>query len=472
MFRRASFASLTSLFFSLAACTGATAGTSVATGTSFSGCGSPGANDNEQSPGDEPGGVSLDLGELAVAPSGAFVLFKSTSALMVGWPSSGSVKQLSIASPTKVAFSKQRTVVYVASADDSRLHAVDVALDVDLWSVPLGVISPQNVLVDASADDKHLVISASDHLTVVDAQTGHVVKTEALTKPIVDLRVLPDDARAIVVTQHTWAQDQVTPKTEIELVRLADGQGTTIDVPNCASPLAVTPDGRHAFLAPSFCNKDPISLIDLTPGQEGWVKNLPGFGPVALGPKGDMAVAFLDGHDIDETLFDDPGQIPPHGPNDPEFWIMTFDTKTLKYDFTAWGDSYPRYQLTPDGGTLLVDDPFGSSQNPSNVRLFDTVNHTFRTVKGPIVDLDDFAVTDDSKHVYTATATGLFDLDVTASTVTWMDVGYGFVQNLNISPDGQTLYLRKSATEICIYDIASQACTGSFVGPQTRAAGL
>jgi len=466
MFRRASFASLTSLLLSLAACTGATAGTSVATGSSFSGCGSPGANDNEQSPGDEPGGVSLDLGELAVSPTGTFVLFKSAGALMVGWPFDGSVEPLSIAAPGKLAFSKKRTVVYVASAYDDRLHAVDVSLDEDLWSASLGVGKPGTVLLDASSDDTRIVVAADDHLTVLDAETGEVVKSQSLNEPIVDVRVLPDDQRALAVTQHTWSADGTTPSTGVELVHLADGQGSQLVVPNCASPLAVTPDGRRAFLAPGLCNKDPISLIDLTPGQEGWVRNLPGFGPVAIGPQGDIAVAFLDAANVDETLFDDPSLIPPHGPEDPRFYIMTLDTKTLKYDFTPWGDDYPRYQLTPDGGTLLVDDAAYASDTQPTVHLFDTAKRTFRAATGPAVTLDDFAITADSRHVYAAT-TGLYDLDVTAGAVTEMAVG-GLVLNLNISPGGQTLYLRKSATAVCIYDVASQRCTRTFNGPAGR----
>ena len=70
-----------------------------------------------------------------------------------------------------------------------------------------------------------------------------------------------------------------------------------IEVPNCSDDIIVPQHGEKALLAPTTCvgemAYDPISVIDLTAGAETFVRNLPGFGPVALGPDGTMAVGFL-----------------------------------------------------------------------------------------------------------------------------------------------------------------------------------
>lgn len=461
MFRHAFLAPLYSFLLLTAACTG----TAITTGATVGSCGSPGANMNEHDVGDEPGGVALDLGELAVAPSGAFVVFKGTSDLLVGWPFDAHVDELSVKWPTRLAFSRKRTVVYVGSALDDRIHAVDVAFDEELWSAPIFGTSSLEMRLTASKDDRRLLVANGAHLDILDAETGKRIAQHDFASSVVDLQILPGDQRALVVTQHNWPSSASAPNTEIEVVSLLDGKVTSFDVPNCSSELAVTPDGSRAFLSPSFCNKDPISVLDLTPGKEGWVKNLPGFGPLALGPTGSTAVAFLDTQNLDETLFDDPAQIPAHAKTDLRYHLMTLDTGTLKYEFTLWGDSLPRYQLTPDGRELLVDEPWSATAELRPVHIFDTESRVLRKVQGVPVVLDNFVLTDDSKHVYALT-NALVDLDIVAGTAETMETGIISPQNINTSPDGAKLYLRESTTSICIYDVATQACTGHFAGPR------
>ncbi|APR84796.1 Hypothetical protein A7982_10145 [Minicystis rosea] len=465
MFRRACLASLYSLFLLTAACTS----TAITTGATVSSCGSAGANMNEHDVGDEPGGVALDLGDVAVAPTGAFVMFKGTSDLLVGWPFDAHVDELSVKWPTRLAFSRKRNVVYVGSALDDRIHAVDVAFDEELWSAPIGGPDKLSMRLTASKDDARLVVVSGPHLTILDTATGKAVAEHDFASAVVDVQILPDDQRALVVTEHAWPSDASTPTTEIEVVSIVEGKVTSFDVPNCSSTLSLTPDGNRAFLSPTYCNKDPISLLDLTPGKEGWVKNLPGFGPLALGPTGATAVAFLDTQNLDESLFDDPTQIPPHAPTDPRYHLMTLDTHTLKYEFTLWGDSIPRYQLTPDGLSLLVDQPLSASPELAPVHIFDTETHVLRQVTGAKVTLDDFVLTDDSKHVY-ALKGGLVDLDISAGAATTMATGAMVPENINTSPDGSTLYLRESTRSICIYDVAEETCTGHFAGPTPRRA--
>src|SRR5690606_13086866 len=123
-----------------------------------------------------------------------------------------------------------------------------------------------------------------------------------------------DDARLLAVERHSWPAEAEEPTTAVHVIALEGGTSHTLEVPNCSDDIIVPSHGEMALLAPTFCGKDPISYIDLTPGDEKFVKNLPGFGPVAMGPDGSTAVGFLDMNLVDESLFDDPAQIPAESP--------------------------------------------------------------------------------------------------------------------------------------------------------------
>jgi outer membrane protein assembly factor BamB len=456
MNRKLSFAPLLGSLSMLVACTGV----GVGSGATSSGCAPGGANENQHVVGDQPGGVKLGLGEIAVAPDGSYVIFEGEGRLSVGWPASGLVEDLPITQPTKLAFSKKRDVVYVGSNEDSKLHAVDVRTKKELWASPLDTSDTFNFRIESSDDDTRLVASGLSHFTLLDAATGASVAEQDFEQPIVDVALPSTGARALVVTQETWSSDATPlPTAKVAVVALSDGKTSAFDVPNCASRLAVTPDGTRAFLSPTSCNKDPVSLLDLTPGAELWVKNLPGFGPLAMAQDGASAIAFLDTHNLDETLFDDPKLIPPHGAGDPQYYIMTLDTKSLAYQFTVVGDTLPRYALTPDGNVLLVDSA-NSVETP--LRLFDTKAHTFRAVVGVNVRLDNFVISSDALHVY-ALGLGLVDIDVQASFAEAIQLPFKPL-NINIAPDDQTLYLRSSPSEVCVFSLKARECATTFSG--------
>jgi hypothetical protein len=456
MIRTLKLAPLLGLLPTLAAC----GGLSVGTGAASSGCGSPGgANENQHVVGDQPGGVKLGLGEIAVAPDGSYVIFEGEGRLSVGWPASGVVEDLPIEKPTKLAFSKKRDIVYVGSDQDFSLHAVDVRTKKELWASPLDISDSAAFRIATSDDDTRVITAGANHLALRDAATGESVAEQSFEQTIVDIALPSTGARALVVTQETWSADGTQPSANVAVVALSDGKTNNLTVPNCASTLTLTPDGARAFLSPTLCNKDPISLIDLTPGAEAWVKNLPGFGPLAMAHDGTSAVAFVDSLSIDETLFIDPQQIPPHGANDPRYYIMTLDTKSLAFELTAVGDTLPRYALTPDGNVLLVD---AVSTAAEQLRLFDTKAHTFREVQGPGVLLDNFVISSDALHVY-AIWQGLVDIDVQASTAAPIPLGFTPL-NINIAPDNQTLYLRSSPSDVCVFSLKTHECSTSFSG--------
>jgi len=442
-----------SLLLTTAACTGVTVGS----GAGSSGC-YGGANANQREPGDGKGGVQLAGGDIAVAPSGEFVIFKGQDELAVGWPASGTLEKLPVTLPTRLAFSKTRTVVYVASASDGSLHAIDVRAKEELWKTPIDDTSEFSLRLAPSKDDTRLAAAWGDHITLIDAKTGTPIHEETLPSPVVDLAILPDDARAIAVTFEQWPQNETTPTTTVAVMALDTGATHDFQVPNCASPLAITADGNKAFLSPTTCNKDPVSYLDLTPGKEQWVKNLPGFGPLALAPVGNKAVAFLDAQNVDDTLFDDPKKIPPSGKDDPRYYLMTLDTDTLTYDFTAVGDKLPRYAITPDGKVLLVDAAGQADTEP--VRLFDIETRSLKDVIGPNFELDNFVLSSDAEHAYVLYS-GLFDINIAAAVSSPLDVEFT-PTNINIAPDNETLYLRRDEGAVCIYSIAAQSCAKYF----------
>jgi outer membrane protein assembly factor BamB len=428
-------------------------------------CMSGGANVNQKQVGDEPGGVQLAIGDIAVAPFGDYVVFQRGETLAVGFVESGSISALPVTKPTRLAFSKTRPVVYVGTAADQAIVAVDVEQGGVLWSTRIDETSTSALRLAASSDDSFVVAGTTSRVQVLDGETGSVRNTVSLNNPLVDLKILPDNGRALIVERHTWEND--APQTRVDVVDLETGETTVMSVPNCSDRVAVTPDGRRAFLAPTTCQtslsevKDPVSVIELTRGSERFNRNLPGFGPVALAPDGALAVAFLDAFNVDVSLFDDPDAVPWR--DGERYHLMLMDTGTLGYDFVPVGESLPRFAVTPDGNVLLVDSDWAAGDQ---VRVFDVPSRTFRWLSGPKVKLDNFALTSDSRHAYLLYGYwgggDLYDVDIAGGVVARIPTDFT-PQNINISADDRLLFLRKSDHEICIFEIAKRSCRGSFV---------
>jgi len=437
-----------------------------------SGCGGGGLNENQKGVGDQPGGVQLGIGDIAVAPSGQFVIFKMNGDLAVGWPDSGAVEKLPVINPTKLVFSKTRDVIYVGSQVDAKLHAIDVRNGEELWAAPIAV--DESVKLASSKNDQRVLAATIDgEVSLLDAATGEVVAQHQVSGFIEDLEILPDDARALIVPSHTWNADQTEPLTVVTVLELEAGATRTFDVPNCSDNIVVTPAGDRAFLAPTTCNKDPISYIDLAPGSEAYVKNLPGFGPVAMAPDGVTAVGFLDVTAADDSLFNDPAQKP--DPAGPRYHLMVIDTQSLSYTFFAYGAALPRYAITPDGNVLLVD-----SAVSAPARIFETKTGVFHAVEGTPINLENFVISSDSAHAYVLQTMNkqadpsqppkegdlvneLYDLDITHATSSRIEVAFEPI-NINISPDDATLFLREDVANICVFSLADRECRSRISG--------
>lgn len=419
-------------------------------------CGEGGNNANQRKVGDSPGGVTVGLGDIAVAPVGNYVVFRKNDALAMGSVETGAVRSLPVRWPSKLAFSKQRPVVYVGRDDVDELVAVDVTAQAVLWHQGISDSSSAALRLESSPDDRFVVAGDRHSVTVIDAASGRPLATHSFAQPLVDLEILPDSKRALIVEQHVWSG--ADPETHVTLIDLETSAKVTLTIPNCADDIVVSADGSRAFLAPTTCQKDPVSVLDLRPGYERFERNLPGFGPVARAPNGSTVVAFYDRQKADAALFDDSSLMP--GPGSARYHLMLIDSRTLGYEFAEVGESLPRYAVTPDGNVLLLDSDALLTQQTA--RLFDVPTRSFRSLSGPPLALDNFTLSSDSRHAYVLYETGLFDVNIPNANTSRL--GLDFVAtNLNISADDRYLFLRRSSSEVCIYDIAARACRERFL---------
>lgn len=425
-----------------------------------------GLNGGQHAPGDQPGGVTVGLGDIAVAPSDSFVIFERSDGLAVGYTGSGEVQSLPVQTPSRLAFSKLRPVVYVGSTSPSeRIVAVDVNARTSLWSTTFDSTGASSFRILSTADDRAVVAAdvARGTISVFDAASGAIERDYALGGTIVDIQILPDDARALVVMAHKWTSGVVS--TRVVVVPIDGGDSKTISVPNCSDKVGVSADGKRAFLAPTTCRrpidltiKDPISVIDLEPGRETFVRNLPGFGPV--GVQGSLAVGFLDRSNIDPSLFQDPSLIP--ASDTALYHLMLIDTTTLSYQFAEAGDHLPRFAITPDGNVLLVD---STSTTDVPARLFDVASKTWKFIDGAPLLLDNFVITSDSLHAYVIEShffEGLYDLDIQGGRSIEIPLPFA-PRNINISASDKTLYLRKDDTNVCVFSLATMSCSRNLV---------
>lgn len=425
--------------------------------TALLACNQGGANANQKSVGDEPGGVKLGVGDIAVAPFGNYVVFRRDSGLAVGHVENGVMLSLPVANPTRLAFSKARPVIYVGNGDSSEIVAVDVDSRKAIWQTHVTETGTDVLRLASTRDDAFVVAAGMNTVEIIDAKSGQKTAELGFAKPIIDVALLPDSSRALVVEAHEFNGD--TPSTRVTSIDLKTHGRIELNVPNCSDRIVIGGDSKRAFLAPTTCQRDPVSVIDLTPGSEHFERNLPGFGPVALAPDGTLGVAFVDATNVDLSLYDDPSQAPPE--DGERYHLMLLDTGNLKFELTPVGDDLPRFAVTPDGNVLLVDTAFGGDQN---TRLFDVQSRSFKFIQGPKFPLNAFALSSDSTHAYVLHG-GLLDVDIGAAKAD--DIEPGFTPtNLNISADDQLLFLRKSPQEICIWNLAQGECQQRFVVSQ------
>jgi len=429
-----------------------------------------GNNTNRKAPGNGStgAGVTVGLGDVAVSTDGRFFLSERDDELMIGSAASCDTRGTGIFEPSRLGFAPNADVAYVSSKRQQQVVAVRLSTREVLWRLDTLVTEDDKPELRVAPDGRHLLVVQWRSIDVVDALTGQVVQRKAMPREIVDVDFLGGDELAVTLT-HTWVVTGENPRAEtlIELWSIAGGPMEEISVPNCSERLSVGPapetvapaprlaafwsrqsavahaparldaplglamkPARYAFLAPTRCRFDPISVIDLA--NRRFVENLPGFGPVTLSPDGSTAIGFLE-----------------PGASGGDFYALMFiNTQTLEWTSIAVGHVLPRFTITPDGSVLLVDDD-GLTEN--GTQILDVAERRFRPVIGPKVGLDDFALSTDSRMAWIVSGGDLFALYVQGGTVEKRPLPY-VVKTLNISPDDAVLYLHDTSQTVHLYE--------------------
>lgn len=417
---------------------------------SLVGCWDLAENDDRAAPGNPRLG-NTPLTDLAVSPDGRFIVFGAQTRVTALDLHAFTFADLDAPTHSRFAFTTAQTAWFLhhdGPQDSQALNLVDLQTG--------RATRRERAPLDADAlsydtDTGQLAAWSRTGRNVTIVGPGRPLALRA-DRRLVDIAWLPDGALALV-EEHTWDGD--APSTRILVFEPGQPQsGRPITVPNCASRLNLSPDGRLGMLAPTFCAKDPVSVIDIA--NRRFVENLPGFGPVAFSPDGTFAVAF--GRQDDLATFGIRSETP--------YSLLFISTADLSLEVLDLGDDLPTYTVTPDGEVVLIYSVFKSASYDGIV-LIDVATRTLRQADGPEVDLSEFVMSDDGELVYLIDG-GLFRLDVKTGRIAYIRLPCGGLgeptqcnpDRLNLLPDEVTLVLGWRATrELAFFDIPADRIT-------------
>jgi hypothetical protein len=437
-----------------------------------------GSNGNDRSNGGDQGEALL-TGAMVISPDGKFALMQRNQTSVLLDVDARIAREL----PEQVerfVFAKAGGKGIAILPNGAGVAMYDLATMTATWrSAPAFLASSGAMLARWSDDGRYLVLGDVGRVYVLDAATGEIRGTVALDANPEQLSFVPGTSHALIVGTTRWTDHK--PTTAVTDVDLSTLNAKAIGIPNCTAPIEVLPDGSRALLSPTFCeegtssttkqtwtNPDPVSVIDLTPDGPRFLKNLPGFGPVALDAGAHRAVAYLDVNRMDPSMFDDKSKVPDAGGK--RYHIMTIDPKTLAFDLAPVGDVLPRFAMTKDGKSLLVDatvqqlrgeakakatidssghftvsvEVFGKTDSLFGV--FDLDAKTYAPIAGEPATLDRFVQMGDADRVFTlkmrADGTGgdLYRIDIAAKTATSL---HRDLRDIGLFADGKTMLLRE-----------------------------
>jgi hypothetical protein len=443
-----------------------------------------GANTNDRSDGGNDG-TTLLTGSMVLTPPTAAVAYglmqRNTVSVFVDFQRQTAL-ELNYMVESWV-FSPNGEVGY--GVVNNELVAFDLPGLVGRWRAP--ATTGSLTFLRVSDDGRSLIFADGEQGGVLDTTTGDQRASFAVGNPE-DVAFLSDGEHALVVGQTTWTDH--LPSTPVVLVDLFTGEALEEAVPNCTAPLVVLPAGDRALLSPTFCeegvassadntwtNPDPVSIIDLDAEGPHFLKNLPGFGPVALSADGARAVAYLDMERLDAAMFDDPTQIPDAA--GPRYHVMVIEPETLAFTLSPIGDALPRFAMTRDGKSLLVDASvqmqrtevmasgelsFKNNKLSASLELevkvfslkapfgsFDLEQLTYTPFGGPAASLDRFVLPINEQDVFTLkrTADGLggalFRIDLQTGATEDLALS---LRDIGLLPDAETMVLRLRAAPL------------------------
>jgi PQQ-like domain len=441
------------------------------------GAGAGGANTGDRSTGGDQGELLL-TGAMTVSPDSRYVIVQRNETTVLLNVATKVAKELPFALD-RIVFS-QGNVAYAIQSEPRRVQALDLATGEVLWDKVPAFISPRGALLaKLSEDGKTLLLGDTGRVFALDTKDGAIRDAVSLGTDPTDIAMVPGKNRALVAGTVAWRDHK--PITKIIDIDLATLTQTSVDVPNCHAPLEVLPNAKRAFMSPTFCeeggevaksggwtNPDPVSIINLSASAPVFVRNLPGFGPVAMPKDGSRVIAYLDRERADEALFDDKSQIP-RGSAD-QFQLMTIDPDTLAFKLAPIGSVLPRFALTQKGDALLVDASsirtrgaatLKASLSKDGLRLeaslfgnrgdnvfgqFDLASQRYQPFSGAPAKLDRFVQLADGKTIFALNATfdglggDLFLVDLADKTSVSLNQS---LRDIGLLADGKTVLLRK-----------------------------
>jgi hypothetical protein len=437
-----------------------------------------GSNANDRSNGGDQGETLL-TGAMVISPDGKFVVAQRNQTSVLLDVDAKSAREL----PEQVdrfVFKRGGGRGIAVLQDNATVVEYDLATISEQWRVtPAFRSSAGATLARLTDDDQNLVVGDEDRFFVFDTARGDLRGTVSVGSVPTELSFTPGTTRALVAGTTRWVDHK--PQTDVIDVDLPTLSSTRVVVPNCSAPIVVLPDASRALLSPTFCeegqvgspttqwtNPDPVSVIDLMADGPHFLKNLPGFGPVAIDADGRRAVAYLDVERMDETMFEDKSKVP--SKTGARYHIMTIDPASLVYDLSPIGSVLPRFAMARSGQSLLVDATVQQLRGEAkvratldtsghlvvNVQVFGSVNslfgsfdldgRTYAPFGGPAASLDRFVQMGDAARVFTlkATADGmggdLYRIDLAAKTAASLGTS---LRDIGLFSDGKTMLLRE-----------------------------
>lgn len=423
-----------------------------------SGGGMGGANLDMRAPGNGDKGVDVSAGNIAVSPSGKYFVHSSTDRLVIGDLSTKTLRSVpELGAPAIVAFwsAAQGNGFFVVSRPSVTSEDL-VSYDMDAQRIVFRKsLDRRDTGIIVEDTGSRVVLFSSYDVDVRDASTGEWVGDVTPRDGVRDVDV-SSDGQTLIVTGRTTGAATSALSTTLYVRNLADTLAKCeVTIPNCADELVIAKGTDRAFLAPTSCQRDPVSIINVATCQ--LEKTLPGFGPVALSQNGLTAIAFADRDTTDPLA----PPLPPDVVNsDSRYHLMFIDVAALTFGTTPVGADLPRYAVTPDGRLLLID----TAYDRERVRILDIDARTLRDVQGPAVRLDNFVLMPDARFVYGIDQTlspSFFRIDTSSAVSELISLAYEPIA-INMVPSGETLLLKDNAAKIHLYDVATAREVGAI----------
>ena len=287
----------------------------------------------------------------------------------------------------------------------------------------------------------------------LELATG-LTRYHTLNMPLRDLDFSPIYPGEAVLTMSTWLPGSDVPLGQAIFWNAYTGEVSgKASFPNCADELKIQPGGHLGLMAPTRCQRDPITVLDLK--ARTFVKNLPGFGPVSISRSGDVAIGFTR----KQSMQDEWGvaQKEPVG-------IIVVDLHTLDWTVVEYGQWEPTYLVDPAGDNVyLYSDGTHcetelTRRGPNRTRLsvtcedvspalqrLDLATLTYHPVAGPDMRLRHYVSTPDDQRLIEVNNGALVQLDYETRMVTTLPYPAPLGTDLiNIRPQGDAVVLSYS----------------------------